>query len=104
MALRTGRLRAVAAAADLVGQRHEGAAILGIDRQLEATAFLRPATGFRSEKLTAVEAGYRGQPSTSISVSVNGFGKGDERAREKLTIHRSARVVERPGLTSIGTW
>lgn len=44
-----------------------------IDRQLEATGFLRPATEFRSEKLTAVEAGYRGQPSSSISVSVNGF-------------------------------
>ena len=48
-----------------------------IDRQLEAqiggVTFLAPAPGFTSEKLVAVEAGYRGQPSSAISFSVNGF-------------------------------
>jgi iron complex outermembrane receptor protein len=44
-----------------------------IDRQLEAPGFLLQAPDFTSEKLVAVEAGYRGQPSRSISFSVNGF-------------------------------
>ena len=44
-----------------------------IDRQLEAQPFLAPAPEFRSEKLVAVEAGYRGQPSNATSVSINGF-------------------------------
>lgn len=44
-----------------------------IDRQLEFPGFLAQADDFQSEKLVAVEAGYRGQPSSAISVSVNGF-------------------------------
>ena len=44
-----------------------------IDRQLEALPFLAPAPEFASEKLIAVEAGYRGQPSSSTTLSVNGF-------------------------------
>lgn len=44
-----------------------------IDRQLEFPGFLAQADDFESEKLVAVEAGYRGQPSSAISVSVNGF-------------------------------
>jgi len=44
-----------------------------IDRQLQALPFLAPAPEFTSEKLVAVEAGYRGQPSSTTSVSVNGF-------------------------------
>ena len=44
-----------------------------IDRQLEAPPFLGAAVNFRSEKLVAVEAGYRGQPSRTFSLSVNGF-------------------------------
>jgi iron complex outermembrane receptor protein len=44
-----------------------------IDRQLQALPLLAPAPGFTSEKLVAVEAGYRGQPSSTTSISVNGF-------------------------------
>ena len=44
-----------------------------IDRQLQAPPFLAPAPNFTSEKLVALEAGYRGQPSSTTSVSVNGF-------------------------------
>lgn len=44
-----------------------------IDRQLEAPPFLIAAPQFRSEKLIAIEAGYRGQPTPATSVSVNGF-------------------------------
>jgi iron complex outermembrane receptor protein len=44
-----------------------------IDRQLQALPLLAPAPEFMSEKLIAVEAGYRGQPSSTTSISVNGF-------------------------------
>lgn len=44
-----------------------------IDRQLEARPLLIPAPDFDSEKLIALEAGYRGQPSSKISLSINGF-------------------------------
>ena len=44
-----------------------------IDRQLEAPPFLLAADDFTSEKLIAVEAGYRGQPSSTTSLSINGF-------------------------------
>lgn len=44
-----------------------------IDRELQSLPFLAPATAFRSEKLTAVEAGYRGQPTQSTSLSVSLF-------------------------------
>jgi iron complex outermembrane recepter protein len=44
-----------------------------IDRQLQALPFLQPSPDFQSEKLIAVEAGYRGQPSSTTSFSVNGF-------------------------------
>jgi iron complex outermembrane receptor protein len=51
-----------------------------IDRQLEAPPFgptlppfLIQAPEFTSEKLVAVEAGYRGQPSSTTSISINGF-------------------------------
>jgi iron complex outermembrane recepter protein len=44
-----------------------------IDRQLEAPPFLAAAPDFDSEKLIAVEAGYRGQPSDTTSLSVNAF-------------------------------
>jgi iron complex outermembrane receptor protein len=44
-----------------------------IDRQLEALPLLAPAPEFQSEKLIALEAGYRGQPSRATSLSVNGF-------------------------------
>lgn len=44
-----------------------------IDRQLEAPPFLAAAPDFASEKLVAVEAGYRGQPSRTTSLSVSGF-------------------------------
>jgi iron complex outermembrane recepter protein len=44
-----------------------------IDRQLEAPGFLDQAPDFTSEKLVAIEAGYRGQPSRSTSLSISGF-------------------------------
>jgi iron complex outermembrane receptor protein len=44
-----------------------------IDRQLVATGILAPNPHFKSEMLTAFEAGYRGQPSDSLSLSVSLF-------------------------------
>ncbi len=44
-----------------------------IDRQLVATGLLAPATNFNSEKLVAFEAGYRGQPSAAITLSISAF-------------------------------
>jgi iron complex outermembrane recepter protein len=44
-----------------------------IDRQLEFPGFLAQATNFESEKLIALEAGYRGQPSPRTSLSVSLF-------------------------------
>lgn len=43
-----------------------------IDRQLTAPGILQPGT-FRSEALTAFEAGWRGQPTAALSLSVNLF-------------------------------
>lgn len=42
-----------------------------IDRGLTAAGFLAPAPDFASEKVTAFEAGYRGQPTPSTSLSVS---------------------------------
>lgn len=44
-----------------------------IDRQLEFLPLLAQAPDFRSEKLIAFEAGYRGQPTPSTSLSVSLF-------------------------------
>lgn len=44
-----------------------------IDRGLAAAGFLAPAPQFTSEKLVAFEAGYRGQPTRSTSLSVSLF-------------------------------
>src|SRR3546814_18814466 len=44
-----------------------------IDRQLQALPVLAPATDFESETLTAIEAGYRGQPADSTNLSVSVF-------------------------------
>jgi iron complex outermembrane receptor protein len=44
-----------------------------IDRELSALPILQPATGFRSEKLVALEGGYRGQPFSHTSLSVSLF-------------------------------
>jgi iron complex outermembrane receptor protein len=44
-----------------------------IDRSLSNPPILTPATGFRSEKLVALEAGYRGQPLANATLSVTGF-------------------------------
>jgi iron complex outermembrane receptor protein len=44
-----------------------------IDRDLTAPAIVARASQFASEKLTAFEAGYRGQPSASTSLSVSLF-------------------------------
>ncbi|HEY0412153.1 MAG TPA: TonB-dependent receptor [Allosphingosinicella sp.] len=44
-----------------------------IDRQLVFLPLLAQATGFRSEKLVAIEAGYRGQPGPRTTLSINLF-------------------------------
>jgi iron complex outermembrane receptor protein len=44
-----------------------------IDRQLVALPILAPSTDFDAEKLTALEAGYRGEPAPWLSLSVNLF-------------------------------
>ena len=44
-----------------------------IDRQLQALPILAPAMDFESETLTAIEAGYRGQPTDSTNLSVSVF-------------------------------
>jgi len=42
-----------------------------IDRELESPGVLLPSPRFHSEKLTAYEAGYRGQPLADLSLSVS---------------------------------
>jgi iron complex outermembrane receptor protein len=44
-----------------------------IDRSLSNPPVLTPATGFKSEKLVALEAGYRGQPIANATLSVTAF-------------------------------
>jgi iron complex outermembrane receptor protein len=44
-----------------------------IDRQLTAVGILAPSVNFESEKLIAIEAGYRVQPSKATTFSVSGF-------------------------------
>ena len=44
-----------------------------IDRQLQLPPLLLPSTDFDTEKLTALEAGYRGDPTSWLSLSVNLF-------------------------------
>ena len=44
-----------------------------IDRELESPGLLAPSPDFQSEKLTAFEIGYRGQPTQRISLSVSSF-------------------------------
>jgi iron complex outermembrane receptor protein len=44
-----------------------------IDRDLQAPGILAPSPDFVSEKLVAIEAGYRGQPFSNLSLSINGF-------------------------------
>jgi iron complex outermembrane receptor protein len=44
-----------------------------IDRQLELLPLLAPSTDFDSEKLVALEAGYRGEPAKWLTLSVNLF-------------------------------
>lgn len=44
-----------------------------IDRELQFSPLLLPSTDFDTEKLTAVEAGYRGEPASWLSLSVNLF-------------------------------
>jgi iron complex outermembrane receptor protein len=44
-----------------------------IDRSLSNPPILTPATGFESEKLVALEAGYRGRPLANATLSVTAF-------------------------------
>ena len=58
-----------------------------IDRELQFLPFVPPSTDFESEKLVAVEAGYRGEPVSWLSMSVNLFYNvyDDLRTTESLT-------------------
>ena len=58
-----------------------------IDRQLELLPLVPPSTDFVSEKLVALEAGYRGQPASWLSLSVSAFYNfyDDLRTTESLT-------------------
>jgi iron complex outermembrane receptor protein len=44
-----------------------------IDRELQAPGFLAPSPSFQSEKLTAYEIGYRGQPTARTALSISAF-------------------------------
>jgi iron complex outermembrane receptor protein len=44
-----------------------------IDRQLEFLPIVAPSTDFVAEKLVALEAGYRGEPASWLSLSINVF-------------------------------
>ena len=44
-----------------------------VERELEFTGILVPAPDFRAEKLTAYEAGWRGQPSSRLSMSLSAY-------------------------------
>ncbi len=44
-----------------------------IDRELEDPGFLAPSPTFQSEKLTAYELGYRGQPTDRTSLSISAY-------------------------------
>jgi iron complex outermembrane recepter protein len=58
-----------------------------IDRELQFLPFVPPSTGFEAEKLVALEAGYRGEPASWLSLSVNLFYNfySDLRTTESLT-------------------
>jgi iron complex outermembrane recepter protein len=58
-----------------------------IDRELELLPLVPPSTDFDAEKLVALEAGYRGEPSSWLSLSVNLFYNfyDDLRTTESLT-------------------
>jgi len=61
-----------------------------IDRELQWLPFVAPSTQFDSEKVTAFEAGYRGEPSSWLSVSVNLF-------YNRYTDIRTTEVTDFPG-------
>ncbi len=61
-----------------------------IDRDLEFLPFVAPSTDFDSEKVTAFEAGYRGEPSSWLSFSVNLF-------YNYYTDLRTTEVTDLPG-------
>jgi iron complex outermembrane receptor protein len=61
-----------------------------IDRELQFLPFVAPSTDFDSEKVTAFEAGYRGEPSNWLSFSVNLF-------YNRYTDIRTTEVTAFPG-------
>jgi iron complex outermembrane receptor protein len=61
-----------------------------IDRELQWLPFVAPSTEFDSEKVTAFEAGYRGEPSSWLSFSVNLF-------YNRYTDIRTTEVTDFPG-------
>jgi iron complex outermembrane receptor protein len=71
-----------------------------IDRDLQITGFLVPAPRFHSEKLTAWEAGYRGQllPQLSLSVSLY-YNQYDDLRTESFTPVTIVPVQLRNGIT-----
>jgi iron complex outermembrane receptor protein len=61
-----------------------------IDRELEFLPFVAPSTQFQAEKLTALEAGYRSEPTSWLSFSVNLF-------YNLYTDLRTTEVTDLPG-------
>jgi iron complex outermembrane receptor protein len=71
-----------------------------IDRELQLPGFLLPSPRFHSEKLTAYEAGYRGQPLADLSLSVSlYYNLYDDLRTESYTPVTIAPVQLRNGIT-----
>jgi iron complex outermembrane receptor protein len=71
-----------------------------VDRELQEPGLLIPAPRFHSEKLTAYEAGYRGQPLADLSLSVSlYYNLYDDLRTESFTPVTIAPVQLRNGIT-----
>jgi iron complex outermembrane receptor protein len=71
-----------------------------LDRELQEPGFLIPAPRFHSEKLTAYETGYRGQPLADLSLSVSlYYNLYDDLRTENYTPVTIAPVQLRNGIT-----
>lgn len=71
-----------------------------VDRELQVPGFLLPSPRFHSEKLTAYEAGYRGQPLVDLSLSVSlYYNLYDDLRTEAYTPVTIAPVQLRNGIT-----
>jgi len=71
-----------------------------VDRELQLPGFLLPSPRFHSEKLTAYEAGYRGQPLADLSLSFSlYYNLYDDLRSEAFTPVTIAPVQLRNGIT-----